>query len=171
MHGIFDRLRDPRDQLAPANVAPAWAAEGSWRHWGPPANFISGESHYSEALTALAGPPREAGYLIPVTVSLLRDPANRHDRNAFRALIDAHQVGHLARPIAVQLAAPLDSVGCAEFQVCGLLRGGSLTAPNIGVHVWLDRRLSSGPEIRQRDQAGQVGAWPPREDEGFEVVD
>jgi HIRAN domain len=165
MQGFFDRFRSAPAELAPANVDVEWDTAGHWRSWEAPGNFVVGESHYTEALTALAGPPCAAGYLIPVTVTIARDPQNAYDSNAFRAEVDGRQVGYLPRHIAAQLAAPLDSVGCAGFDVCGILRGGSDSAPNLGVHIWLDRRLSPGPEIIQRDEAGRV-SWPPDQDEG-----
>lgn len=164
--GFFDRFRKDKWELAPANVPVDWAHDGGWRDWEPPSNFVVGESHYKEALTELAGPPRENGYLQPVAVALVRDPANPYDGNAFRAEVEGHQVGHLARDLAAQLAPPLDVCGCARFEVCGVLRGGSHRTPNIGVHVWLDRRLCPGPEIIQRDSARRVEAWPPYDDEG-----
>lgn len=165
MQGFFDRFRSAPAELAPANVDVEWDSAGHWRSWEAPGNFVVGESHYAEALTALAGPPCAAGYLIPVTVSIVREPQNAYDRNAFRAEVGGRQVGYLPRHIAAQLAAPLDSVGCPSFTICGILRGGSETAPSIGVHIWLDRRLSPGPEIIQRDEAGRV-SWPPHNDEG-----
>lgn len=165
--GFFDYFRRAKLELAPANVPTSWDRDESWRDWEPPGNFVVGESHYTEALATLAGPPCENGYLLPVAVTLVRDPANPYDGNAFRAEVEGRHVGHLARHLAAQLAPPLDACGCARFEVCGLLRGGSHRAPNVGVHVWLDRRLCPGPEIVQRDDAGRVEAWPPDDDEGM----
>jgi hypothetical protein len=165
VHGLFDRFRS---ELAPANVAAGWGEEGGWRRWPAPSNFITGESHYTDALRALAGPPRQNGYLIPVTVTLVREPENRYDPNAFRAQVGGRRVGYIARQIAAQLAPPLDRCGCSSFQLCGVLRGGSDRAPGLGVHVWLDRRLSAGPELVRTDDAGHV-SWPPYEEEGSET--
>lgn len=165
MLAFFDRFRKDKWELAPANIPAGWDRDASWRGWESPGNFVVGESHYMEALTALTGPPCENGYLRPVTVTLIRDPANPYDGNAFRAEVEGRHVGHLARHLAAQLAPPLDACGCARFEVCGLLRGGSHRAPNVGVHVWLDRRLCPGPEIIQRDTAGRGVAWPPDDDE------
>jgi len=167
--GILDRFRTTPAELAPSNVDVSWIDIEEWRGWDAPGNFISGESHYKDALTALAGPPRDEGYLIPVKVAIIREPTNTYDSNAFRAEVDGRHIGYLARHIAAQLSGPLDAVGCGRFEVCGILRGGSEDAPNIGVHVWLGRRLSPGPEIMQRDEGGLV-SWPPYDDEGKETA-
>lgn len=167
--GILDRFRTTPTELAPANVDVSWIDMEEWRGWDAPGNFISGESHYKEALTALAGPPRDEGYLIPVKVAIIREPTNTYDSNAFRAEVDGRHIGYLARHIAAQLSGPLDAVGCGRFEVCGILRGGSEDAPDIGVHVWLGRRLSPGPEIMQRDEGGLV-SWPPYDGEGKETA-
>lgn len=165
--GLLDRFRKAPIELAPANVDTGWTETEEWREWDAPGNFISGESHYKAALTALAGPPRREGYLTPVKVAIVREPTNAYDSNAFRAEVDGHHIGYLARHIAAQLADPLDAASCGRFEVCGILRGGSADAPNIGIHVWLSRRLSRGPEIMQRDEGGLV-SWPPYDDEGKE---
>jgi hypothetical protein len=166
--GLLDRFRKTPTALAPANVGVGWTGTEEWHEWDAPGNFISGESHYKAALTALAGPPRQEGYLIPVKVAIVREPTNAYDSNAFRAEVDGRHVGYLSRHIAAQLAGPLDAAGCGRFEVCGVLRGGSVDAPNIGIHVWLSRRLSQGPEIMQRDEGGLV-SWPPYDDEGKET--
>lgn len=164
---MFERFRRRATTvLAPANVPPGWDTDDGWRRWEPPSTLIVGESYYRDALGDLAGPPRDGGYLIPVAVRVIREPDNRHDANAFRAEVGNRQVGHLARHVAAQLAPPLDGAGCETFTVCGVIRGGSMGAPSLGVHAWLDRRLTPGPEIILRDRAGLVTSWPPRGDEG-----
>jgi len=160
--GLFTR----RSHLPSANVASDWARAGYWLTWEAPRNLIAGESHYADALATLAGPPREQGYLLPVEVVFIREPQNKYDGNALRAEVAGQHIGYLRRNIAGQLAGPLDAVGCQRFSVCGLIRGGLPNAPNLGVHVWLSRRLSSGPEIALADDAGSVRNWPPRDDEG-----
>ncbi len=165
---VFERFRrrSTATALAPATVAAGWDSGNAWRTWDPPSTFIVGESHYMEALLAIAGPPREEGYLLPVAVTVVREPQNPHDPNAFRIEVEGRKVGHLARHVAAQLAPPLDKAGCSEFTVCGVIRGGSFRAPNLGVHAWFDRRLTPGPDIVQQDDAGHAVKWPPREDEG-----
>lgn len=162
---MFKRFRQPK-QLAAANVLANWIGEDDWRRWESPRNFVAGESHYTPALQALTGPPRAGGYLRPVAVAVIRERNNRYDANAFRIEVEGQHVGYLAREIAAQLAGELDQAGCAAFTVCGVIRGGSKTARNLGVHVWLDRRLTAGPEITIAGDAGIVGHWPPSDDEG-----
>jgi hypothetical protein len=164
---VFKRLFNRESSLAPPNVERAWTDSSVWRTWEPPFGLVVGESHYMSALTGLAGPPRERGYLIPVAVDIVRERDNRFDGNAFRVEVGGQQVGHLARHIAAQLAKPLDRAGCQRFTVCGVIRGGSERAPNLGVHVWFDRRLSEGPEIYVRDDSAAIKNWPPRDDEGL----
>ena len=94
----------------------------------------------------------------------MREPDNHYDANAIRAEIRGKQVGYLARQIAAQVAPPLDQASVTSFSVCGVIRGGSVRAPNLGVHVWLDRLTSPGPEIHQLDSSGDV-SWPPRPEE------
>lgn len=163
---MLERLFRRSVELAPTNIPDDWVGEGIWRNWEAPSTFVVGESHYTEALTALAGVPRPGGYLIPVAVGIVREPENPYDENAFRVEVEGRQVGHLSRHIAAQLAPELDRANCSSFTVCGVIRGGSDTAPNLGVHIWLNRRLSPGPEIAQVDRAGKAGSWPPRDDEG-----
>ena len=159
--GFFRR----REQLAVANVALGWNEGDDWRSWPAPRNFVVGESYRRAALRRLTGPARRAGYLIPVEVVLIRERENQHDGNAIRAEVAGQHVGYLARHIAAQLAPVIDRAGCARFSVCGLLRGGSDIATDVGVHVWLDRRLTAGPGITLGDAAGTT-SWPPGPAEG-----
>lgn len=160
--GLFRR----RVELVAANVDDDWSAGDDWHAWEAPRNLIRGESHYQATLQRLAGgKPRRNGYLIPVSVSFVRDPKNEHDRNAFRAQVDGELVGHLARDAAAQLARTADRARCTSFAVCGVLRGGSLDARHLGVHVWVDRRLSPGVETNFADDEDEV-SWPPFENEG-----
>lgn len=154
-----------RGELEPPNVRSDWAASEDWRSWEAPRNFIAGESHHLEELRALCGEPRDGGYLVPVEVAFVREKSNRFDPNAFRAEVNGRLVGYLPRHIAAQLAKPLDKGRCKSFSVCGVMRGGSVKAPNIGVHVWLARRPSPGPLLSHADEAGAV-KWPPSGSEG-----
>lgn len=160
------RLFKRRSELAPPSVHEGWASGRERRQWDAPSGFVVGESHYAGALQALAGPPRPAGYLIPVAVEIVREPNNPYDQNAFRVEVEGRKVGHLSRHLASQLARPLDRAGCERFTACGVIRGGSERRPNLGVHVWLDRLLTDGPQISQADDTGTVKNWPPRDDEG-----
>jgi hypothetical protein len=157
-----------RYELAPANIAAEWSTSDDWRDWDAPRNLIRGESNYLPALRKLCGGgPRDSGYLIPVDVDLVRDPGNPYDRNAWRAEVGNHVVGYLAREVAAQLSPPADAAGCRGFRVCGLIRGGSSDTPFVGVHVWLDRRLTTGVEITFADEVGEVN-WPPGPAEGVQ---
>ena len=163
---MFKLWRRRQLELAPANVDAAWLNGDTWRGWDPPRNVVAGESHYRKQLRALTGKPRDAGYLIPAPVTIVREASNPYDCNAFRVEVAGEHVGYLARPIAAQLAAVCDDARCATFTVCGILRGGSTRARDVGVHVWLDRRLTPAPEILFGPELGFDVVWPPRGDEG-----
>ncbi len=154
--------RRRRSSLPDANVPADWIERRAWLDWEPPRNYIAGEARHLEALERIAGPTCEEGYCFAVPVEFVREPRNPYDGNAFRAEVGGYLVGHLRRHLAAQLASPLDSAGCSRFTVAGVVRGGSTSAPNLGVHVWLGRRLSPGPVIEIADDAHEV-PWPPRE--------
>jgi hypothetical protein len=159
-------LRRNRFELSPANVDATWLDGDGWRGWPPPRNVLVGESHYRPALRRLTGKPRQAGYLIPVAVTFVREPHNQYDRNAFRAEVQGQHVGYLDREVAAQLAATADAGRCISFTVCGVIRGGSLKAKDVGVHVWLERRLSPGVDIGFADDRWTIETWPPSPTEG-----
>ena len=52
------------------------------------------------------------------------------------------------------------------MQVCAILRGGSSDFPDVGVHLWLDRRRSRGLPIFG---TGEIVSWPPSPSEGVSV--
>jgi HIRAN domain len=151
--------------LACVNVNPDWAKSGEWLEWGPPRNLVAGESYRLGELRSLCGELAENGYLLPVEARFVREPLNPYDSNAWRVEVAGVHVGYARRELAAVLSEALDPVKCSSFNVCGLLRGGSFDAPNIGVHVWLERRTSEGPEIVFDDDVREV-AWPPYEGEG-----
>lgn len=103
---------------------------------------------------------------MPADVKLVREPSNPYDANAIRAEVDRQLIGYLARHVAAQLAPALDGARCRSFGVCGVIRGGSYAAPNLGVHIWLEMLTTPGPEIRLTDDFGEV-SWPPRGNEAF----
>jgi HIRAN domain len=152
-------------ELACANVAPRWAESGEWLTWGSPRNLVAGESYHLGELQSLCGEPTENGYLQPVEARFIREPSNPYDPNAWRVEVAGIPIGHARRELAAVLSETLDRVGCSSFNVCGVLRGGSFDAPNIGVHVWLERRTTEGPEIVFLDAVGEV-VWPPYDGEG-----
>ncbi len=161
-------MRWPWQRSAPtlpdANVPLDWIERRLWLDWEPPRNLVAGEASYARALAELAGEPCAGGYCLPTPVVVVRDPDNRYDANAFRVEVRGKCVGYLRRHLAEQLAPPLDGAGCRSFSVAGLLRGGSRSAPNIGCHVWLGRRLTPGPEISFDNDDHEV-PWPPRPEE------
>ena len=65
---------------------------------------VAGESHYQEALHAIAG---TAGgeVRLETTAALIPEPSNPHDANAVRVEIDGRLVGYLPRTFAVSYGA------------------------------------------------------------------
>jgi hypothetical protein len=163
---VFGRRYKLADPNAPSN----WSSSGLWRSWEAPLNVVRGESHRQEALHAMCGSPRAQGYLVPVETNLRREPTNPVDKNAIRVEVRGEHVGYVAREIAAQMSPALDKAKCREFAVAGIIRGGSPHAPSFGLHLWLGRRLSPGPQIQFDDSFYHHGdfviAWPPREGEG-----
>lgn len=117
-----------------------------------------------DVLVALTGPPRPNGYLLPVEATLRRDPNNEYDANAIRVEIGGNLVGHLEKEAAHRMAPILDALGCTECRIAGIIRGGYIDRPHVGVMLWATKRLSDAPTFR----FGMTGAprWPPSEDEG-----
>jgi hypothetical protein len=161
---FLDRLPLPRGPLAPSSaIVPAWSADGAWRAtWEAPRNWIRGESHHVAACTAIAGPMREQGYLIPVDVVLEPEPKNTYDANAILALVGGVVVGRLAREIAAQVSPAMSSANVRRLVVPGVVRGGSPKYPSLGVHIWIDRGEA---QVTLLDNTGAV-AWPPHRSEG-----
>ena len=153
--------------LGSPNVSPDWTETGAWRRWiDGPLNVVRGESQYQEEIRLFAGSARPGGWLVPVEVILRREAKNRHDPNAIRAEIEDRLVGYLAREIAAQIAPVLDRHSITEFSVPGLIRGGWRDESDLGVHLWLHRRLSAGPSIVLQGMEAFAVEWPPFEDEG-----
>jgi len=136
-----------------------------WLSWEPPLNAVRGESYHQDALRAFAGEPPEAGFLLPVPVTLVREPENPHDANAIRAELAGGLVGHIAKELAALFSPRMGSAGCPVLTIPGLVRGGSIGAPSIGVHVWLSRRLSPGPDLQVPEELARTmkAPWPPVE--------
>lgn len=155
----------PRAQVSgrlwPATTGHDWFDRNLWMDWEPPRNYIVGEASYMSALTAIAGPVCDQGYLLPVAVSLVRDFNNPHDSNAFRAEIGRRLIGYLRRHMAARIAPPIDKMRCRSFDVPGIIRGGAPTAPNLGCHVWLEQRLGPGPRISLGPDREWAVPWPP----------
>jgi hypothetical protein len=109
--------------------------------------------------------PKRGGYTILADVLIAREPSNPVDRNALRATVGDLHVGYLAREIAEQLSPVLDKAKVRDFTVPGVVRGGSPDTPSLGIHLWLGRRITSGPEIVIEDDVARSErfrvAWPP----------
>jgi len=134
-------MRLPWSRPKRAATPTDWIETHAWLSWEAPRNYVAGEASYARALQALTGAPCRDGYCLPVVVRCEREPNNRYDSNAIRAIVNGHHVGYLRRHLAAQLAPALDRGRCPVFVVPGLLRGGSTSAPNVGCHVWLGRPL------------------------------
>lgn len=135
----------PNSQLQAANVPPDWLQSTLWRNWDSPLNLIRGESRHQEVFLRRWSIDSATQHWVPVAVALIREPKNPVDTNAIRAELDGEQVGYLAREVAAEFSPQLDRAGRERFVVAGVVCGGSADAPNFGLHVWLDKRLSEGP--------------------------
>ncbi|ADQ06468.1 HIRAN domain protein [Caldicellulosiruptor hydrothermalis 108] len=154
-------------EIAEPNVSPNWIENKEWFLWEAPLNLVRGESYRQNNLQTLVGKPCKKGYLVPKEITLVREPDNKYDRNAIRAEIEGVHVGYIAKEIASKLAPTMDVLNITSFQVAGLIRGGSRTIPTLGVHIWLDKRISKGPiiEITPELQQSYQVSWPPLEKE------
>lgn len=164
--GLFDRLKRGPEAM-PANVEPGWAEGSEWREqWDMPLNLVR-EGYYQEALVRLCGRVRAQGYLIPVESVLVREPQNPHDRNAIRVEVRGAMVGHIRREVAAVLGPALDRMRLPSMTVCAVIRGGGPEWENLGIHLWMDRRLSPGPGLEfSGDLAIVTIGWPPHDGEG-----
>jgi hypothetical protein len=161
--GLSRKSRDDTARLGAAGVAPSWVTGESWRsEWEAPRNWIHSEGEQIASLAALTGPPTARGHLIPVDVMLEREPRNADDRDAVRAYVSGRHVGYLARTVAAQVSPAMAEAEMMRIVVPGVVRGGRLTAPHIGVHIWLSR---GADRISVYDDGGRV-SWPPAVDEG-----
>lgn len=159
-------------EVSDANVLDDWGDSQEWRLWDPPLNIVRGESFRQKNLQQIAGKPRANGYLVPVRVTLVREPYNEHDSNAVRVEIEGLHIGYIAKEFARILSQIMDTTKILSYNIAGVIRGGSFTAPTLGVHIWLDRRLSRGPVITKNELiSGMLSSykspWPPYENEGI----
>jgi hypothetical protein len=165
--GLFRKKnRAESIEQEPPNVPADWKDPEIWAEWDAPCNWIAGESKYPEVFADLAGAPRDEGYLIPVAVVLKREPANQYDKNAIVATVDDRIVGYISWDVAAAVAPALDQVGVSELCVCGIVRGGYTRRKNFGVHIWLNKHPLPSVQVNLvTDGIGQVGNWPPDDDE------
>jgi hypothetical protein len=161
--GLSRRSPEVKDGLGADAAAPSWSTSGSWRsEWEAPRNWIHSEGAQVAAVAALAGPPSAHGCLIPVDVMLEREPRNPDDRDAVRAYVRGTHVGYLARAVAAQVSPEMAEAEMMRIVVPGVVRGGQLSRPHVGVHIWLNR---GDDRVTVHDNGGRV-AWPPSPDEG-----
>lgn len=163
-------ISEPSFILAEANVCDNWNQTDIWRSWEPPLDLVRGESYRQNNIMKFAGKPRKNGWLVPVPVTIVREPENKHDKNALRVEIEGIHVGYIAKEVAAKISPVMDKAGLRSFKVAGLIRGGNFSAPTLGVHIWLTKRLTPGPDIQCGSQFLQQysAPWPPRNNEGKE---
>ena len=165
------RAPAPEAAMAPANVVPTWADRATFSAWEAPCSWVCAEPRYQPALRALAGPPRDGGYLVPVEVTFVREPGNPRHPNALYAKVRGRLVGYLVPEIAEMIAPSLDGHGVSSYTCCGVIRGRSYTATSLGVEVWLARRPCAGLELAVDERLeGAPVSWPPWETEGIPRV-
>ena len=154
--------------LAPANVPADWRVSEVSRTWEAPVNVVHGESFHQEALWLIVGgKPARDGKLMAVEANLIRESWNPHGAEAIRVETCEIEAGHVAKEVVLQLSPILDSAGCAQFGLAGIIRGGSKDAPLLGLHLWLGRRVSPGPELWIKGDPGSLRVpWPPGPSEG-----
>ena len=88
---------------------------------------VVGESHYQDALEAIAGGRSEEGADFERWAYLIPEPENPYDRNAVAVYIDGQKVGHLGRRDAVDYQALLQQLwtkGSARAVCRANVRGG-----------------------------------------------
>jgi Protein of unknown function (DUF2510)/HIRAN domain len=141
----------PEGYLQPANIRPDWIEHGLWREWDPPLNAIRGESRHQDVFLKHWRILEDEQHWEPVPVVLIREPQNPVDRFALRAEMRGEMVGYLAREVALEFSPQLDQAGCDRFSLPGVVCGGCTDAPSFGLHLWLNRRLSSAPAWRVPD--------------------
>jgi hypothetical protein len=91
---------------------------------------VVGESHYQDALTAIAGGKGPDSAYIQTQAALVLEPSNPYDPNAVAVYVDGRKVGHLPRAAAEaygavgrQLAAQQQVGVCQAVIVGGWDRG------------------------------------------------
>ncbi|TAN33907.1 DUF4236 domain-containing protein [bacterium] len=136
---------EPDSLLAAANVSPDWIKQKLWRGWDSPANLVRGESRHQDIFLARWSIDPKRQHWEPVAVDLVREPENPVDQNAVKAEIYGRQIGYLAREVAATFSPQLDRAARSQCTVAGVVCGGSADAPNFGLHLWLDKRLTEAP--------------------------
>ena len=153
----------------PVNVEDGWQ-DDAWRTWPAPDSIVHGESHYVAALVQMTGRPRPQGYLVSVPVTLRLEPTNPHDPHAVRVEVAGMLVGYISRDMAPSVTDAMQSLGLSTCTFAGLLRGGYVDANqqhnDLGVMVWLTKRIEPGPSLVRLGTNREWWRWPPDEHEG-----
>ena len=143
---------DPPSLARPAHVlSSTWTGDivastpPNWRDldpdsWERAAPVVRGESFYQTALVQMFGGPRPEGHRHLVDVELVRDPSNRYDSNAVKALVLGQLVGHLRRDMAAVVAGKMDAQGIQTIVVAGEVVGAFRDGASYGVRIW-ERRV------------------------------
>ena len=113
---------------------------------GPAVN-AAGESHYQDALEAVAGGRTAFGVCIPlITAELVREPANPYDPNAVRVEADGRQLGYVAKEDAPRFHAVIDKLAAQDrpatcrARLTGGWDRGQLDRGTIGLQLLTGRR-------------------------------
>ena len=106
---------------------------------------IKGESFYQDALIALFGPYTAKGSRSECTAALVREPTNRHDKNALRCEISGHLVGYVNKDDAQTITEYMKKRKIDSLTVNASVNGGYLRTgkkPGMyGVTVELDAAI------------------------------
>jgi len=89
---------------------------------------VVGESSYQDALAAIAGPAPDDGHEAPVTVWLICQDQNPHDRNAVAVVVQEKIVGYLSRADAREYRKSLreETGSLPSAMTAGLIVGGGI---------------------------------------------
>src|SRR6266545_7546005 len=71
-------------------------------------------------LGSCAVPPRPCRRIVPVPVTLRREPTNEKDANAIAAEVERHHVGYMTAPLAARIAPAMDGLGLVSITVAAL---------------------------------------------------
>lgn len=102
---------------------------------------VRGEAHCQAALEAYVGGKCSEGYDESCVARLVREADNQYDANAVMVLLGNQKVGYIARELAADVGALIDSAGdnhvvCAAYLRGGWDRGGGDTG-QFGIQVVL----------------------------------
>lgn len=114
-----------------------------WRHRHPPTKLasdeaaqfhlggdgtydfdVAGEASYQDALDTIVGGKTEGGHEYECLALLIREPNNRHDKNAVAVSIDSRKVGYVPRREAASMAKLMDRKNIRNFTADALVVGG-----------------------------------------------